>query len=75
MAYCAVNLKTESGDSYTVLVEYRTLRGISEYLHEILEDELAYVYEVKVDSGIDSEEDDKIEGEIWRQIEVLKESL
>ena len=74
MAYCAVNLKTESGDSYTVLVEYRSIKGISEYLHEILEDELAYVCEVEVDSGVDSDEDDKIKAEIWRQIEVLEES-
>lgn len=73
MAYCAVGLKTESGDSYTVLVEYRTILAIPEYLHEILDEELAYVYDIQVDSGIDAEEDDKIEALIWKQIEVLKE--
>lgn len=74
MAYCAVGLKTESGDSYTVLVEYRTTLAIPEYLHELLDEELAYVYDIQVDSGIDAQEDDKIEALIWKQIEVLKEA-
>lgn len=68
MAYCAVGLKTESGDSYTVLVEYRTLSDIPQYLYEILDKELSYVSEVEVDSGIDSEQDDKIEGVIWEKV-------
>lgn len=74
MAYCAVGLKTESGDSYTVLVEYRTILAIPEHLHELLDEELAYVYDIQVDSGIDAEEDDKIGALIWKQIEVLKEA-
>ena len=74
MAYCAVGLKTESGDSYTFLVEYRTILAIPEHLHELLDEELAYVYDIQVDSGIDAEEDDKIEALIWKQIEVLKEA-
>ena len=74
MAYCAVGLKTESGDSYTVLVEYRTTLTIAEYLYELLDEELAYVYDIQVDSGIDAEEDDKIKALIWKQIEVLKEA-
>ena len=74
MAYCAVGLKTESGDSYTVLVEYRSLSDIPAYLYDILDEELGYVSEVSVDSGIDSELDDKIEGEIWAQVKVLEDN-
>ena len=68
MAYCAVNLKTESGDSYTVLVGYRDLSDIPEYLYEILDEELSYVSELQVDSGIDAEQDDKIEAVIWEKV-------
>ena len=73
MAYCAVNLKTESGDRYTVLVEYRNISDIPKYLHEVLDEELAYVYGIEVDSGIDGDEDDKIRMEIHKVIEELKE--
>lgn len=74
MAYCAVGLKTESGDSYTFLVEYRNLSDISAYLYNILDEELGYVSEVSVDSGIDSELDDKVESEIWAQVKVLEDN-
>lgn len=74
MAYCAVGLKTESGDSYTVLVEYRNLSDIPAYLYDILDEELGYVSEVSVDSGVDSGLEYKIESEIWTQVKVLEDN-
>lgn len=72
MAYCAVNLKTESGDSYTVLVEYRSFSDIPTYLHSILDDEFAYVSEVEVDSGVDAPTDDKIEEKILNAVKTFE---
>ena len=72
MAYCAVGLKTESGDSYTVLVEYRSLSDIPVYLYDIFDEELGYVSEVTVDSGVSPDLDDKIEAEIQSQVKVLE---
>lgn len=74
MAYCAVNLKTESGDSYTVLVEYRSLSDIPAYLYDIFDEELGYVSEVTVDSGVSPDLDDKIEAEIRARVEVLEDN-
>lgn len=74
MSYCAINLKTESGDSYTLLVEYRHTSDITPYLEDILEEELAYVYEVQVDSGVDSNLDNFIENLIWNKIKQLEET-
>lgn len=71
MAYCAIGLKTESGDSYTVLVEYRTISDVPLYLYDTLDEELGYVSEVSVDSGVDADLDDSIEAEIQAQIEIL----
>lgn len=74
MAYCAVGLKTESGDSYTLLVEWRTLSDISAYLYDILDEELGYVYDISVDSGISPELDDQIVAEIKSKVSILRES-
>ncbi len=74
MAYCAVGLKTESGDSYTVLVEYRSVSDVPAYLYDIFDEELGYVSEVDVDSGVSPELDDKIEAEIRAQVKVLEDN-
>lgn len=74
MAYCAVGLKTESGDSYTVLVEYRSLSDIPSHLYDIFDEELGYVSEVTVDSGVNPDLDDKIEAEILAQVKVLEDN-
>lgn len=68
MAYCAVGLKTESGDSYTVLVEYRRVSDVPAYLYDIFDEELGYVSEVDVDSGVSPELDDEIEDKIRTEI-------
>lgn len=73
MAYCAVGLKTESGDSYTILVDYRNDEEVAEYLYDILDEELGYVFEVSVDSGIDAEKDDKLEEVVWNKIRSLEQ--
>lgn len=73
MAYCAAGLKTESGDDYTILVEYRNISEVPEYLHEILDDELGYVYSVEIDTGVSPEEDEKISSLVYQKIENLKE--
>lgn len=73
MAYCAVGLKSESGDSYTVLVEYRVYGDVAKYLQDIFEDEFEYISEVQVDSSIDSDTDDKIENVIHAAIAATKE--
>jgi len=73
MAYCAVGLKTESGDDYTILVEYRNISEVPEYLYEILDDELGYVYSVEIDTGVSPEEDEKISSLVYQKIENLTE--
>lgn len=73
MTYCAVGLKTESGDSYTVLVEYRMTSDIPAYLADILQDEISYVSSIQVDSGVDSNLDDFIENLIWEKVNSAEE--
>lgn len=73
MAYCAVGLKTESGDDYTVLVEYRHTSDISSYLADILDEDMSYVSSVQVDSGVDSNLDDFIENLIWEKVNSVEE--
>lgn len=68
MAYCTVGLKSESGDSYTVLVEYRSKEDVSKYLKDIFEEEFTFISEVQVDSGVDSDTDDSIENVIYAAI-------
>ena len=68
MAYCAVGLNSESGDIYTVLVEYRSKEDVAKYLKYIFEEEFTFIIEVQVDSGVDSDTDDSIENVIYAAI-------
>lgn len=68
MKYCAVGLKSESGDSYTVLVEYQSKEDVPKYLKDIFEEEFTFISEVQVDSGVDSDTDDSIENVIYAAI-------
>ena len=75
MKYCAVSLRTESGDSYVFLCKYKELDDIVEqYLYDQMGEELAYVYEVDVDSGESAEKDDEIENVIWSKINSMEEN-
>lgn len=65
MKYCAVALKTESGDLYSYLVEYNEVCEVPVRIHEWMDEELAYVYELQVDSGIDPDVDEEIEAQIY----------
>lgn len=60
MKYCAVAMKTESGDLYSFLVEYKEVCEVPIRIHEWMDEELAYVYDWEVDSGIDPEVDTEI---------------
>lgn len=75
MKHCAVMTVTESGDSDVHLIDWNYETDITDFLKDRLDEELAYVYEVKVDSGIDAEADDYIESVIKECIEEMKENL
>lgn len=60
MKYCAVAMKTESGDLYSYLIEYNELCEVPIRIHKWMDEELAYVYDWEVDSGIDPEVDTEI---------------
>ncbi len=75
MKRCAVAVRTESGDSYVFLCEYKELDDIVEnYLYDQMDEELAYVYEVLVDSGESAEKDDEIEAVIWNKINSMEQN-
>lgn len=68
MAHLAVGLKTESGDNYTVLVEYRYDSDVVKYLKDIFDNEFSFISEVQVDSGISTEKDDEFESLIYEAV-------
>lgn len=65
MKYCAVAMKTESGDLYSYLIEYNEVCEVPVRIHEWMDEELAYVYELQVDSGTDPDVDEEIEAQIY----------
>lgn len=75
MKHCAVMTVTESGDSDVHLIEWSYGTDITDFLKDRMDEELAYVYEVKVDSGVDAEADDFIKTVIKECIEEMKEGL
>lgn len=75
MKHCAVMTVTESGDSDVHLIEWSYETDITDFLKDRMDEELAYVYEVKVDSGVDTEVDDYIKSVIEEEIEEMKENL
>lgn len=75
MKHCAVMTVTESGDSDVHLIPWSCGADITDFLKDRMDEELAYVYEVKVDSGVDAEVDDYIKSVIEEEIEEMKENL
>ena len=75
MKHCAVMTVTESGDSDVHLIPWSCGSDITDFLKDRMDEELAYVYEVKVDSGVDAEVDDYIKSVIEEEIEEMKENL
>ena len=75
MKHCAVMTVTESGDSDVHLIQWSYGADITDFLKDRMDGELAYVSEVKVDSGESSEMDDYIKTVIKGCIEEMKESL
>jgi len=60
MSYCAVSIKTESGDDYVFLIEYRTYTDITKRIFDALGEECAYIYTWDIDTGISFEEDQAV---------------
>jgi len=75
MKHCAVMTVTESGDSDVHLIDWNYGTDITDFLKDRMDEELAYVSEVKVDSGVDAEADDYIKSVIKECIEEMKEGL
>lgn len=75
MKHCAVMTVTESGDSDVHLIRWSYGTDITDFLKDRMDEDLAYVYEVKVDSGVDADMDDYIKTVIKGCIEEIKESL
>lgn len=74
MKHCAVMTVTESGDSDVHLIDWSCGTDITDFLKDRLDEELAYVYEVKVDSGESSEMDDYLKSVIKEYIEEMKDN-
>ena len=72
MKYCAVAIKTESEDLYSFLVQYEQVDEVPVRIHEWMDEELAYVYEMQVDSGIDADTDDEIKVQIQNFIDNME---
>lgn len=73
MKYCAVSTKTESGDDYVFLCQYNKVSEVVDHIFDQMDEELAYVYTVSVDSGESAEKDDKIENAIWEKINSMEQ--
>ena len=73
MSYCAVCVKSESGDSYVFLIKYEKREDVSKYLFNTMGEEMQYVYEAIVDTEQGREESDKITQEIYNFIEGMEE--
>lgn len=72
MKYCAVAIKTESGDLYSFLVQYEQVDEVPVRIHDWMDEELAYVYEMQVDSGVDAVLDDEIVAQIQNFIDNME---
>ena len=72
MKYCAVAIKTESGDLYSFLVQYEQVDEVPVRIHDWMDEELAYVYEMQVDSGVDADTDDEIKVQIQNFIDNME---
>ena len=72
MKYCAVAVKTESGDLYSFLVQYEQVDEVPVRIHDWMDEELAYVYEMQVDSGVDADTDDEIKVQIQNFIDNME---
>lgn len=75
MKHCAVMTVTESGDSDVHLIQWSYETDITDFLLDRMDEELAYVCEVKVDSGESAEMDDYINSAIKECIEEMQEDL
>lgn len=71
--YCAVSIRTESGDDYVFLCWYSEYEDIVEHIYDKMDEELGYVYTISVDSGYSAEKDDEIENAIWFKVNQLKD--
>lgn len=72
MSYCAVSVKTESGDDYVFLIEYRNHSDITKHIIDCLGEEAAYIYDYNVDTGISEEEDQAVENAVSEAVEQAK---
>lgn len=72
MSYCAVSAKTESGDDYVFLIEYRQQLDITRHILDALGDEAAYIYTYSVDTGVSYEEDQLVERAVAEAVEQAK---
>lgn len=72
MKYCAVAIKTESGDLYSFLVQYEQVDEVPVRIHDWMDEELAYVCEMQVDSGVDADTDDEIKVQIQNFIDNME---
>ena len=69
MAYCAVSVRTESGDDYVFLIEYRTHSDITKKILGDLGEDAGYVYTYSVDTGVSLEEDKLVEEAVQEAID------
>lgn len=69
MSYCAVSVRTESGDDYVFLIEYRTHADITKKILGDLGEEAGYIYTWNVDTGISYEEDQAVEKAVVEAVE------
>lgn len=66
MAYCAVSMRSESGDDYVFLIDYKTPEEIKEKLKQDLGEELGYIYTWLADcdgKGLNAEEVEAVVGD------------
>lgn len=75
MAYCAVSARTESGDDYVFLIEYRTHSDITKKILDDLGEEAGYIYTYSVDTGISAEEDDAVEQAVQDAIDQSQDNI
>jgi len=61
MNYCAVSLRTESGDDYVFLIEYNTYEDITNKVLDSLGEEAEWVYTWSVDTGSSTEENEAVD--------------
>lgn len=74
MKYCAVAVKTESGDSYVFLVRYEKPEDVPAFIYDVMCSEMLYIGDVDVDTAYSLEEDDRITQEIYNYIDSMGES-